>query len=93
MTGRSITDSTRLKEEIEQVRKNSWARDDGEYSPGAGCVASPVCDHEGQVIAAITVTGPSERIEDGIEDIINMVKSSAVEISKGMGYRRSSESA
>ena len=88
MTEHSITNSAQLKEELKMVRENGWARDNGEFSLGAGCVASPIYDHEGHIIAAITITGPSDRIENNLDNIITLVTTCAREISIEMGYRR-----
>lgn len=87
MTERSITEVDALRAEIEQVRAQGWARDDEEYISGAGCVAAPVRDHEGQVIAALTVSGPAARISEQVDRLVAQVKASAVAISEEMGCR------
>jgi uncharacterized protein len=66
-----------------------WARDDEEYAAGVGCVAAPVYDHEGQVIAALTVSGPAARIREKLDNIVARVKARAAAISEEMGYRSS----
>jgi len=86
-TERSIWVVDALHAEVEQVREQGWASDNEEYSPGVGCIAAPVRDHEGQVIAALNVSGPAERVEDKLDRIIAMVTTHATEISEEMGYR------
>ena len=54
-----------------------------------GCVAAPVRDHEGNVVAALTVSGPAERINGEFERIVEQVKASALAICEEMGYRPS----
>ena len=88
-TERSISKTDALRAEIAQVRVQGWARDDEEYISGAGCVAAPVHDHEGQVIAALTVSGPAERIREKFDHLVAEVKARAVAISEEMGYRSS----
>ncbi|MGQ9494435.1 MAG: IclR family transcriptional regulator [Anaerolineae bacterium] len=86
-TERSITDPEALRAEIEQVRVKGWARDDEEYSAGAGCVAAPVYDHDGRIIAALTISGPAARINEQLDHHIMLVKAAAAAISAEMGYR------
>jgi IclR family KDG regulon transcriptional repressor len=86
-TARSISEADALRAEIEQVRAQGWARDDEEYISGAGCVAAPVRDHQGQVIAALTVSGPAARIGEKLDRLIVQVKAHATAISEEMGYR------
>jgi DNA-binding IclR family transcriptional regulator len=86
-TERSISETDALRAEIEQVRAQGWARDDEEYAAGVGCVAAPVHDHEGQVIAALTVSGPAERIREKFDHLVAQVKACAAAISEEMGCR------
>jgi IclR family acetate operon transcriptional repressor len=88
-TERSITEADALRAEVAQVRVQGWARDDEEYAAGVGCVAAPVYDHEGQVIAALTVSGPAARIREKLDNIVARVKARAAAISEEMGYRSS----
>lgn len=86
-TERSISEVGALRAEMERVRAQEWARDDEEYISGAGCVAAPVRDHEGRVVAALTVSGPAGRVGEGLERIMAQVKACAAAISEEMGYR------
>ena len=61
-TARTITDPARLRAELEVARQNGYAVDCAEEVEGAYCVAAPILDAEGYVVAAIVVTGPQERI-------------------------------
>ena len=63
-TENSISDIETLQAEIDQVRKRGWAMDQEEYAPGAYCIGAPIYNHEGHIIAALTVSGPSERIKE-----------------------------
>lgn len=86
-TERSICNVDTLSAEIERVRKQGWARDNEEYNPGVGCIAAPVRDHEGQIIAAVTVSGPAERVEEQLDYIVAKVTTHAASISEEIGYR------
>ena len=86
-TERSISEVGALRAEMGRVRAQGWARDDEEYISGAGCVAAPVRDHEGRVVAALTVSGPAGRVGEELERIMAQVKACAAAISEEMGYR------
>lgn len=87
-TENSILDADTMHGEVEKVRERGWARDREEFDYGAGCVAAPIYDHEGRIVAALTVSGPSERINRDLDRIIEMTKSRSEEVSKEMGYHR-----
>jgi IclR family acetate operon transcriptional repressor len=85
-TQNSILDADEMHIEVEKVREQGWARDREEFDYGASCVAAPIYDHEGQVVAALTVSGPSTRINQDLDRIIDLTKSRTEEVSKEMGY-------
>lgn len=62
-TTRTITDPERLRHELTRVRREGFALDFGEMEPSVRCAAAPVRDHEGQVVCAISISGPDTRIE------------------------------
>lgn len=45
-----------------EVRRRGWAQSVGEREPGVASVSAPVRDSAGQVVAAISVSGPIDRI-------------------------------
>ena len=85
-TENSILDIDAMHIEVEKVREQGWARDRQEFDYGAGCVAAPIYDHEGRIVAALTVSGPSARINQDLDRIIELTKSRSEEVSKEMGY-------
>ncbi|WP_392566259.1 IclR family transcriptional regulator [Utexia brackfieldae] len=56
-TNHTITTKTAFKKALAEVRKNGWAFDDGEDLEGITCIAVPVFDHSGNVVAAISSSG------------------------------------
>lgn len=86
-TANSITDLETLRAEIEKVRALGWARDNEEYIVGAGCVAAPIRDYSGKVIAALTISGPIARLNEQLDRHVALVKAAAAAISAEMGYR------
>jgi DNA-binding IclR family transcriptional regulator len=58
-TKRSITAIEQFRDELLQVKKQGYATDNEEFARGIGCVAVPIRNSRGQVIAAIGITGHS----------------------------------
>ncbi len=54
-TSRTITDPRRLRTELARIRRQGWAQDRGEYSPGIHAFAAPILDHDATIIAALSV--------------------------------------
>ncbi|MCC7446668.1 MAG: IclR family transcriptional regulator [Anaerolineae bacterium] len=86
-TPHSIVDVEALKAEMTQIQAQGVAFDRQEYALGAMCLAAPVRNHEGAVVAAITVTGPVQRIEAAQYTLVQQVIQCASEISMALGYR------
>ena len=68
-TGCTITDPAVMRNELEEIRHNGYAVDNMEHEYGVRCVAVPLFDSTGQVIAAVSVSGPSPRFDP--ETILN----------------------
>lgn len=62
-TGCTITDPQVLRNNLEEIRQNGYAMDNMEHEYGIRCVAVPVFGTSGQVIAAVSVSGPSPRFD------------------------------
>lgn len=63
-TPRTLTTRRALLDEIERTRARGYSIDDEEFAPGIRCVARPIYDDAGAMIAAIGVSGPSVRVTD-----------------------------
>jgi DNA-binding IclR family transcriptional regulator len=61
-TDGTITDHSALDEELERVRQRGWGYSHQEWEDRINAVAVPVRNPGGQVIAAITATGPEHRL-------------------------------
>lgn len=58
LTHRTIIDEAQLRERLTQVRSDGFALDDEERGLGIRCIAAPIRDHSGRVVAAMSVAGP-----------------------------------
>jgi ribose transport system ATP-binding protein len=61
-TPTTITDADVLMRELAGIRQQGFGLDQEEHEKGIRCIAAPVTGVEGRVIAAISVTGPAERL-------------------------------
>lgn len=87
MTSTTITSHKIFSNELAIARRNGYAVDRAEQSNGVHCVAVPVLNHQGFPVAAITTTGPSERLPVSSFSRIGMLmKKHTVEISRRLGY-------
>ncbi|GAF63896.1 putative transcriptional regulator [Bacillus sp. TS-2] len=75
-------------QEMKKVRENHYALDDIEHEEGIRCIASGIYNHHGEVIAAISISGPDTRItEERIEQTLKSdIIRAAKEISNQFGY-------
>lgn len=62
LTERTITDRAVLESELERIAHAGYAVDNEEYVLGVACVAVPVRNRHGEVIAAIAVQGATARL-------------------------------
>jgi len=61
-TEQTISNKEKLFEELEQVREQGYAFDDEENIQGLRCVSVPVYSDAGDVLGAISISGPSQRM-------------------------------
>lgn len=87
-TDQTITDRQQLLDHLERIREAGYSIDDQEREIGLRCVAAPIFNSRRQVIAAISVSGPSSRItREKIAELSQMLKQATQEISRRLGYR------
>lgn len=86
-TPHTIVDLRELLKELQRVRASGYALDNEEREVGVRCVAGPVRDHEGRVVAAVSISGPSSRItEDRLPQLIAAVLTATSRISTELGW-------
>jgi DNA-binding IclR family transcriptional regulator len=84
----TLTTVEKLLEELRAIRQRGYAIDDQERELGVRCIAAPVRDHEGEVVAAISVAGPSDRMPRQLvgSEMAGKVVAAAQSISLRLGY-------
>src|SRR4051812_42447791 len=86
-TDNTIVDGSMLMKELAEVRQKGYALDDEEIEMGLRCVAAPIRDHSGQVVAAISVAAPVQRMtKKTVQSTIPTVIASAESISRRLGF-------
>lgn len=87
-TGKTICQREGLLSHLAEVRRRGYALDDEEREEGVVCIASPVRDHTGKVVAAISISGPAGRTRgDNHHTLVSMVKAAAEGLSAGLGWK------
>lgn len=90
MTPRTLTQPPKFKKELARTRLRGFALDDEEAVMGARCIAAPIFDASGKVIAGLSVSGPLTRIsEEKVAPFAAMVKKAAQSVSRQLGYQQS----
>lgn len=62
LTAKTITSVEQLMVDLAQVRARGYALDDEETEVGLRAIAAPIRDHTGEVVAAISIAGPIQRM-------------------------------
>ena len=84
-TPHSLTSLTTLEKDLDWVRRHQLAFDNEEAEMGLKCVAAPIRDDEGSLVAGLSVSAPVERHS---ADWVQRVASTAEAISRALGYQR-----
>lgn len=86
-TPNTISTREALWREIKNIRKRGYAVDNEENEPGIRCVAAPIRDYSGKVIASMSISGPSLRITDEkIPLFAQKVIEACKKVSSSLGY-------
>lgn len=87
LTPKTITAASILEPELERVRKQGYAFDDEEFAQGIRCLAAPVRNFTGQVVAAIGVSGPVWRVSlDRVAQLTEFVRVMGHRLSQQLGH-------
>ena len=85
-THNTITKEEKLREELEKITKQNYALDKQEFELGLICLAVPVFNNKGKLIAAMSAAGPSVRFKkDQLKDYVEILKRGAEKLSNKIG--------
>jgi DNA-binding IclR family transcriptional regulator len=90
----TITDRAQLRSELELVRSKGWATAVDELEPGLAAMAVPVRGARGEVVAALSITGPTLRMTaPRIVELLPILSDEAHSLSRRLGQREEGEHA
>src|SRR4030043_371542 len=86
-TPRTITSKQKLVEELKAIRKQGYALDHREIEQEVECIGAPIQDHLGNVIAALSISGPQRKIGTPQEKhfVAEVIRAAGL-ISSKLGY-------
>jgi len=85
LTKKTITSGEKLMLRLEQVKQTGYAYDDEENEEGVRCIAAPIRDESGQVVAAMSVSVPASRMS--IDQINMSLRPQVVETAENISQR------
>lgn len=84
-TEHSLTRLTHLNKALREVQQAGIAFDNEEAELGLRCVAAPVRDDQGKLVAAISVSSPTERFGENEAIWVPALKQCAQAVSHALG--------
>lgn len=85
-TPHTLADVTELQADLTQIRTRGYSVDDQERNIGMRCIAAPIRNALGEVIAGISVSGPTSRIaSEEVPKLAAAVITAAARVSEAMG--------
>lgn len=90
-TPRTITSLPALRASLAGVIERGYAVDDEEFAVGVRCLAAPIRDHTGGVVAGVSVTALAARMPPGRDvEVAPLVLETSHQISRSLGFSGSS---
>lgn len=88
LTNSTIIDLGKFIEEIKKVRDTGYALDDLENEPGVRCIAAPIFDYTGNVVATLSISGVETNMDLDLlqNEYSKLLKETTLNISRQMGY-------
>jgi len=89
LTEKSIGSFKQLMKEIRDLRQKGLAFDQEETLAGVSCIAAAVRNAKKEVVAAISISGPKERMsEERLFSFASLITEASMEISKELGFHQ-----
>ena len=86
VTPNTVTDRAELEAQLEEARTTGVAQTREELEVGLDAIAAPVFGADGEVVAALDVSGPSHRLRNR-PDLDRLTVEGAADLSRRLGYR------
>ncbi|MEV4015178.1 IclR family transcriptional regulator [Nonomuraea angiospora] len=86
-TPRTVTDLDRLKEQLVEIKRTGYGYCLEELEEGLNAMAAPIRSYHGDVVAAVSASGPAYRFTaERMHELAPVLISGADEISRRLGY-------
>lgn len=87
-TTSTITDKKALLAALPRVREQGYAVDIEEFEPAVGCIAAAILDASGEVVGALSISGPMARLGDADDrrELGELIGATAIDASRELGY-------
>ncbi|ALR75258.1 IclR family transcriptional regulator [[Enterobacter] lignolyticus] len=85
-TEKTIVDRVALYEVLADIRLKGYSLDNEENEEGLTCVARPVFNYTGAVVGALSVAGPTHRMERKIAQVNDELEQACSLISRRLGF-------
>ncbi|WP_443027374.1 IclR family transcriptional regulator domain-containing protein [Sphingomonas sp. LR61] len=82
----AVPPRSELQAELEATRTRGYARSDQDVTIGIAAFGSPVFNHRGELVAAVSISGLRERLVDRESELAELVMSTAAAISADLGH-------
>jgi IclR family transcriptional regulator, carbohydrate utilization repressor len=87
-TRNSITSLEKLERELSKIRAYGVSRDDEELELGVRCMAAPIRDESGKLVAGLSISAPADRLDEGwVPHLLSTVQ----QISTTLGFKQAEE--
>lgn len=83
-TQNTLTDAGNLAHELEKVRSQGYALDNEEAEKGVSCIGAGIYNDEGRLVAGLSVSAPSDRLDQAWAAHVKMTAQS---ISRAIGHQ------
>lgn len=85
LTENTVTDPDQLLAQLDEIRRLGYARDHGETTTFATCIAAPILDARNRAVAAISISGPTSRFNPPSQsDVVEALLKTTAAISEGL---------
>lgn len=90
-TPHTVTDAATLRTQFDNIRLRGWAETINEAEVGVAAVATPIRNRSGEVVAAVSVLGPVQRLTPAaLRRLVRPTVEAGIAISRRLGYREGS---
>jgi IclR family KDG regulon transcriptional repressor len=86
-TATTTTDPDQLRSQFQLIRERGYHISSNDIEWGATAIAAPIFDKRGEAVAAVSVSGPSERLDTpAVERVLGLVLATAGDVSRSLGH-------